>query len=293
MKKMKSKIKTITYFPSIIVVAIFTSMFIGATITDNPFVFNSLIWWIVAIFLLGLIYMILKAFKNIPQITILNDTVQSEAKKSNIKINIADIEKIERVQSKINGWYSKRGGLQIYTEKDMLVFPYHVYSNETQMLKLIYQREALTIKRNYSFSFENFYFIKYFYRSFGSFLLVMALSLVAVLISKDEITIIGIVGISLMVLPMITVFLMHSKFLKVENGYLYHISPLLLKSCKYDFKNIEYANSESISTGRGAVKNLTIELIDKQILTLIGGLNKQKSIDKIREKINTRSNITS
>ncbi len=290
--QMKSKIKTGTYIPSVFIAVLFISMYIGATIINNPFVFNSLVWWIVGFFLMGYLYLILISFQKIPRFTITNDTIQCKSKDTNLKIGIANIEKIERVDSSINGWYSKRGGLKIHTKNDVLVFPYHVYSNESEMLQLIYQSEDVPIERYSSYSLGNFVFMKYFYRNFGSFCLIMALVLMTGLITKGNTTLIGMVIISPLLLMMIAVFILFSKFLKVEDGHLYHISPLLLKSVRYDIDTIEYANSKYLNTGSGGIKNLTIQLKDKRIVTLIAGLNRQINIDIIRQTINKRFNDT-
>lgn len=287
--KMKAKIKVITYLPTIITMATFMTIYASATILDNSFVIFSLLWWFVGLVILGFFLLIIHSFRKIPKIKIINKTIHYKSGETESKVDIAEIEDIVRVESRINNWYSFRGGLQIHSENEMLIFPYHVYSNEKQLLRLIYQSESIAIVQKCSFSFFNLFFIKYFYRNLGSFFMIMAFVLAYILMSKESV-LIGTIIISIMISMFIIIGFKTSQFLKFENGILNHIKPLYLMNCKYDINNIEYANSKSTSTGgNGRLKNLTIHLVDKQIITLNAGLNNQKTINELAQIINTTS----
>lgn len=287
---MKSRIKTATYIPAVITMTIFIALYALGTFSDNEFRPHSLLWWIVGILIVGFFLLIRSSFKSIPKIEVVDNVIHFYSKSTQVKVKIGEITKLERVKSMINGWYSFRGGLKIYTEKEMLVFPYHVYSNEAKLLQLFYLSENSVIKRNCSLRFGNMLYMKYFYRSFGSFYLLTALVITYILMNKEHVGTIGFYVLSAMILLFLAVGLLLSKYVKVENGYLYHFSPLIMKRCEYALENIEYANSKAINTGgNGPGKNLTLELINKQILTLSAGLNRQKELDSIALEINDRS----
>lgn len=286
---MKSKIKGITYLLPILIMTFVIFIFIVTTI-DNTIAIYSLQWWIFLLVILGLFSMFLFSFKKIPKIEIKNSTISYYSINKQIQLKIEEISKIEQVISKINGWYSLRGGIIIHTENEKLVFPYHIYSNESKMLQLIHQNKELEIEKDCNFNFSNIFYLKYFYRNFGSIYLILIIPFISILINFKASDVLGIIIISGIIVLSVVAFHMTSKYIKIENGNLYHISPILFRSCKYDLKNIKYTNSNLINTGNGRIKNLTIELVDNQILTLSAGLNIQSSLAEIADELNTMSN---
>lgn len=226
----------------------------------------------------------------IPKIEIANNTVHFRFNGTKQSFKISDITKIERVNSHANSWYTFRGGLNIITENENLIFPFHIYSNETEILQQIYKSDKKEIKPISKYSVANFSFIKYFYRNIYSFFIIPIVGFLFILQSKDKNTIFGTIAISLIIALLLAVILRTFKYLKLDNEYLYYINPIGMKSCKYELKSIKHVNSKVISTGRGGIKNLTIELVDNQIVTLNAGLNKQYTLDEIARKLNTRSN---
>lgn len=235
--------------------------------------------------------MFIFSLKKIPKIEIINNEIYYNSNGTLVKIKIGEITKIERVTSMINGWYSFRGGLNIIAENENLIFPFHIYTNETEILQQIYKSDKEEIKPISNYSIENVSFIKYFYRNIYSFFIIPIVGFIFILQSKDENTILGIIVISLIIALLMAVILRTFKYLKLDNEYLYSINPIGMKSCKYELKSIKHVNSKVISTGRGVIKNLTIELVNKQIVTLNAGLNKQNTLDEIERKLNTRSNM--
>ena len=288
--KLKSKVKAITYLSPICLMAFLIFVLVGMT-NDNTIAIYSLEWWIFGILILGLSFMFLTSFQKIPKIEIINDVIHYNSEGTREKFKIGEITKIEKVNSKISGWYSFRGGLQIHTKKEKLIFPYHIYNNESKMLQLIHQSHEILIEQISEFKLSNLFFLKYFYRNSYSFFLIPIFGFIFLLKNKESNNIGTIVILAIVVLLLIAVF-KSFKFLKIENGYLNYINPILMQNCKYDIKSIKHANSELITTGRGGVKNLTIELVDRRIVTLNGGLNSQKSIDEIAHELNTRSKFT-
>ena len=286
---MKTKIKATTYLPSFITLTIIGFCYVGMTL-DKTVIIYSWQWWIFGIIAIGLFLLFLISFLKIPRIEIINNIVHSKLNGTRQSFRVDDITKIERINSHANSWFTFRGGLNILTKNGNLIFPFHIYSNETEMLQQIYKSDKKVVNPISNYSVVNFSFIKYFYRNSYSFFLIPIVGFIFILQSKDQNSLLGIVVISMLITLLMTVILRTFKYLKLDDEYLYYINPIILKSCKYDLKSIEHANSRVISTGRGAIKNMTIELTNKQILTLNAGLNRQKTLDEIERKLNTRSN---
>ena len=286
---MKTKVKATTYLLPFIIMAFLGFCYVGMTI-DNTIVIYSWQWWIFGIIVVGLFLLFLISILKIPKIEIENNTVYSILNGTKQSFKISDITKIERVNSHANSWYTFKDGLNILTEKRNLIFPFHIYYNETEILQQIYKSKRKEIKPISNYSVTNLFFIKYFFRNSYSLLLVPVVGFMFILQSKDQNSIFGTIVISLIIAVLLAVILQTFKYLKLDDEHLYYINPIRLKSSKYDLASIEHANSKVISTGRGGIKNITIELVDKQILTLNAGLNKQKTLNEIARKLNTRSN---
>ena len=283
---MTTKIKFIVYFYPLIVFAFLLFCFVGMTI-DGTIELYSVGWYVFLLVLILYSLLMWLEYVKIPKIKIGDGSISYRSKAAIVKFKRSAILKLERTKSGKSSSFSTRGGIEIHTKSDKLLLPFHIYSNEKEILQYLYQVNETNIDIESCFDTKNFSFIKYFYRESNGFLLITILLLFAVIISKID-SHWGILGTVCIFILLAKGLLLNYRYLKIEDGYLKHINPLQLKSTKYKIDQIAHSNSQAIRTGKSIIKNLTIELVNKSIVTLRAGLNTQKEIGELAKTLNTK-----
>lgn len=284
---MKTKIKATTYIMPITILAFFVFCFIGMTL-DETLVIYSWQWWLFGVVIAGLFLLFIISFLKIPKIEIANGIAFSKSYGHQQSIKINDITESERVISNINRWYSYRDGIKFYTDNGTLLFPFHIYSNESEILQRLFRSERKLINPSTEINFSNLSFIKYFYRNPYSCFLIPIVGFIYILQNKENTGTLGLIILSFIIILLSVVILKTTRYLEFHAGQLHYVNPLLLKRSMFDIDNIEHANSKIIATGKGGIRNLTIQLADKRMLSFKAGLNNQKSLDEIAIRLNTR-----
>ena len=240
---------------------------------------------IVALVLIFLLYTSIYSVLKTPRISITGSTITYKTLSINESFNISAITEISKVKSNLNRWYSKRVGLEILADNIKVFFPFHIYSNEQELLRAIYQTKESLIPIKSSYSLEHLKYIKYTYRNLFTMYLFLALPFIWLPFHKES-PLWSSMIIWVIALLFLLVFFMSTGHIKIQDGMLHYTNPLILRKKNYPLDSIDYVNSKNISIGgNGGIKNLTIGLKDKQIFTLRSGLNRQKEINEIAKMI--------
>lgn len=268
-----------------IVIAFLLFCFIGMCYDDSIQLY-SVPWYVVLSALLLYSLLMWSEFVKIPKIQIENGSINYKSKVAKVKFKRSDILKLERTRFGKNSKFSTRGGLAIHTKSDKLFLPYFLYSNEKEILQYLYQEKEIELDVESYFDSGNFSFLKYFYRELNGIVIITIIFLAAVIIIIIKLDsywglliALGVFGL------LVSGLLLNYRYLKIEEGYLKHINPFLLKSTNYNVNQIVYSNSHPDR----AIKNLTVELVGKRIVILRGGLNIQVEIDELAKILNTKS----
>ncbi len=278
---MTSKIKFIVYLAPLIVIAFLLFCFIGMCFDDSIENYSAP-WFFVLSALILYSLLMWSEFVKIPKISIDNGSISYRSKKIKVNFKKSDILKLERTKLGKNTKYSNRGGLEIHTKSDILFLPYLLYSNEKEILQYLYNVSEIEVDIKSNFGSENFSFLKYFYRVLSGLVIIPLVFLALVIMSKSN-SYWGIL-ISVAVFGLLLFgLLLNYRYLKIEEGYLKHINPFLLKSTNYNVSQIVYSNGQPTRS-----RLLTVELADKRIVILRAGLNTQIEIDELSIILNAK-----
>lgn len=265
-------------------------IFIGFTI-DGILEIYSWSWIFSLVFILLFTSWIIRLFRKIPRFTLTDQDITYELKGSTQSFLKSEIEKLEQATAFAIPFVTYRGGLNIITSQTNYSFPYHIYSNERSLLQSLYNLpkvNKVTITIRYGLS--NLAYLTYWYRNIYMVFLLPVFGLIYVMINKQSETIWPLVILTFIPLMTIAVVIMTSSYISIQNNTLTHISPFLLRQKQIQITDIDFANSRIINTGKGGIKNLTLHLKNKQILTLNAGLNKLIELDEMATEINALSN---
>lgn len=278
---MKSKL-SLGYYIIIILITVFLwFIFIGMNRDGNLPLFSKG-WYLFLLLILFTNILFVISFLKIPKIQIIGNRISFKSLDFSGEFGQNDITKIERVASHINSWYSFRGGLEIYVKDKIYDFPLHIYTNETELLQKIYKVSSKVIPIVSRYELKNFSYLKYFYRSFGTFYFLLSIPFIYLLLNtKNSSPFFSKLILAILPLMCILAFLLSSKYVLLDGTKLKLMEPLFFKSTTIHLDGIAHLNAKNISTGKGGIKNITIELIDKRVLTWRAELNKQSELDEI------------
>ena len=282
---MQSKLNIIAFVPSFILVTVFTLLLVGIT-KEGILQSYSLPWFLSVGFILIMFYWIISLFRKIPTFTIKDQVITHQLKGASQSFTLSDIQQLAQIPTRAIPFVTARGGLSIQTAKGEFCFPYHIYQNEAALLKAIHQVSLdvkVYIMQQYGIN-HLFYLRKWYRNSYVVFLLPM-LGFVYLLVIKYEGMFWPTFVLSIIPLLIAVLIVQTSQLIHIEGKHLAHISPMALRKRMIPLEDIDYVNSSQISTGRGGLKNMTVHLKDKQILTLHAGLNKQQELNTLASQI--------
>jgi len=259
---MKSKLP-FTYYLVVTLITVFLwSMFVGMNL-DGTLPLFSKGWYLMLLPIIFTNILFIISFLKIPKIQIIGNRIRFKSLDVKGEFKQEDITKIESVATSINSWYSFRGGIKIYVEDKIYSFPFHCYTNETELLQKIYKVVPEKIQISNSYQLSNLKYIRYFYRNFGTFFLFLSIPFLILLFSINK----NAPFTSKLILAIIPTMLI--LVFKVSSFYV----TVSANGC-----------AKKISTGRGSRKNITIALKNKKIITWRAELNKQSELEKIAKE---------
>lgn len=288
---MKSRL-SFGYYIVILLITIFLwSMFIGMNL-DGTLLLFSRGWFL---FILPIIFtniLFLLSFLKIPKIQIVDNRFHFKSLDFNGEFEQEDITKIERVSARINGWYSFRGGLRIYAKGEIYDFPFHIYTNESELLQKIYKFSSEEIRQSNKYKIKYFKYLKYFYRNFGTIYLLLSIPFLQLLFNvKKGSPLFSKLVLATIPLMFILFFKLSSKYVRLDGDALKLIDPLLFRSTEVQLRDIEHLSAKKNNTGKGSLKNITIELRNKSVLTWRAQLNKQSELEEIVKVFNNNTDL--
>lgn len=288
---MKSKL-SFGYYIVIILITIFLwSILIGMSLDGTLLLFSKK-WYlfILPIILTNLLFLI--SFLKIPKIQIIGNRFHFKSVDFNGEFEQNDITKVERVSTRINGWYTFRGGLKISAKGKIYDFPFHIYTNEADLLQKIHKVSDEEIPMSRKYAIQHLKYLKYFYRNFGTIYLLLSIPFLYMFFSvKKDSPMFSKLILAFIPFMFMLVFKLSSKYVRLDGCTLNLIDPLLLKSTEIQLSDIEYLSAKKISTGRGSFKNITIEFKNKSILTWRAELNKQGDLEEIVKEFNRKMDL--
>lgn len=254
----------------------------------SPFLMVSYLGLIFLLFLLVLplgFYFI--SIKKIPKIEIQNDRIKVKSFRRTLEFIDSKQFTFEEVK-RANIWFSMRGGLKIQSQDDEFIFPYHIYSNETEILNALTSKNKTINKTEVKYEFGN---IKYLLKSWKNPTLIyfmLSVILFFLALAKNTTDMYSLLFLSLIFFAGIFVFVLTNKYVKLENDKLIEFAPFLIRSKSISIDDIENLNSDKIGGYRMSIKNLTLKLKNNQMLTLMGGLNSQRELKEIERIVNEK-----
>lgn len=291
---MKSKLESqyrIT-FGVLIALLICPLILIVIAVLKSIILVSSLGLLAVCLFILPLIIFIIISLITIPRIEIIDGIVTYRQRFKIYTFDINEITDFVKVDRKINSWYTARGGLNIVTNDRSYEFPFHLYTNQHQLLCALRGVDYEPIFTSTDLRFSYVRLLRYVYRAPIVIMLLISLILLFVLLIKQAAFAVVIIFASLSALCIYVSF-KALKYVKLSSNHLIHISPLQLRGVSINVQDVIHADPRPVYTGRTRIRCLTLDLNNGEVLSLRGELNSQSELEAIAREINEKRFISS
>lgn len=284
---MKSRIHIRNYISTCLILGLFICLFIGVSLDET--VNNTLLWYLAGLSVIGMTLLFYKIYSKIPSIKIDNQRVFFNSKKKEQSFEISEIISVQPIDSDIDFWYTRRGGMLIETDKANFKIPFHIYSNERELLQKLYGHELKRVIPKVKINPKSLRYLKYLYRNVYSLFFLISIPFIWLLFCIRNHTYISVIFLSILPVLLLTTFKKTTKYIKIDFVELKIFDPFFMIEKKYSLVNIENVNSKRISAGKSSIKGLTLMLTDKNIITIPAELNKQAELDLIAKRMNSRN----
>ena len=278
-------------FGVLIVLLICPLLLIAIAGFNSMILISSLGLLAVCLFILPLVIFTIISLFTIPRIEIIDGVVTYLQRFKMYTFDIKDITAFENVDRRINSWYTARGGLKLMTNDQSYEFPFHLYTNQHQLLCALRGVDCVPTSTSTDVSFSYLRLLRYVYRTPIIIAVLISLILLFVLLIKQAAFAVVIIFATLLALCIYVLF-KALKYVKLSSNHLIHISPLQLRGVSINVQDVIHADPRPVYTGRTRIRCLTLDLNNGEVLSLRGELNSQSELEAIAREFNEKRLIS-